>query len=716
MPKQDVSVELYYDGAWHDLVPAEDVLISEPIRIMRGDSDESAAPRPASLTSKLNNDDDMFRTSNPMSPLYGKAGLNTPLRASVRGVVRGTVEASEWAADQTRDFRAVPKRGSAWVDVEGGGLLQRVNQWTEELKSPFRQFNEDEYAGDAVGYFPLEDPAGTVSPVTTVPGSTSLFASDIDYGNGGRFAGTGPVAQLGAGVGTEFNFVQTGLSDSGYQLSWTSRHEQVYPTGSTSLMNWTASNGYSYSVSYSEGTSDVRFFAVDTTTSTTVVDATLTVGNTLDYSLWNMFRVKVTSSGGTVSVEFSWVTEGDTQFYGTTWTHSGTTGFLKHATIFTEDTGDSISPKYGHLLGLSTGSDNLQSADRVDAFNGHPGETAADRFARLMTLKGLAYSIVGTSADSALMGPQAVDTFAENLREIRDTEDGLIFDDIDAIALVFLLRNARYNQTPALTLNAADPDDSGLPNLPTEVTDDLGVHNVVTASQRDGGEYTAEDATSAMGSAPPPNGRGEYKQTKNINVAQPDNDLLQQATWWLKRGTVNLPRFPQVVVNLAALDAAKIAEVEQVDVGSVIEIANYREYTIRLHVLGYTEVIGTHSRVITFTCAPDQQFQVGVYGGDSDYTPRYDLRTCTLSTAYGPTATTLVFSFVHNEKWSQAQSFDLLCSGELIGVPVGGMGAQSGSGPYAQTLTGAVRSKNGIRKTLPAAAEVHIATKGRWAM
>jgi hypothetical protein len=716
MPKQDVGLELYYDGTWHNLVPADDVLISEPIKIMRGDSDESAAPRPASVSCRLNNDDDMYRTSNPESPLYGKAGLNTPLRASVRGKVRGTVEASEWAADQTRDFRATPKRGSAWVDVEGGGLLQRVGQWTEQLASPFRQFNQDEYAAHAVGYFPLEDPAGTLTPLTTVPGATSRFAADLDYGNGGRFAGSGPLAQLGAGVAANFNFVPTGLADSGYQLSWTSRHEQVFASGNTSLMNWTATNGYSYSVSFAEGTSDIRFIAVDTATSTTVVDTTLSVGSSLDYNVWTMFRVKVTSSGGTVSVEFSWIAEGSSTFLGTTWTHSGTTGALKRATIGTEDSGDSISPKYGHILGLSTGADDLESGDRVDAFNGHDGETAGARFARLMTLKGLAYSIVGTSADSARMGPQGVDTFAEQLREIRDTEDGLIYDDIDAIALVFLLRNARYNQTPALTLNAADPDASGLPNLPTEVTDDLGVHNVVTASQRDGGEYTAEDSTSPMGSQPPPVGRGEYKQTKNVNVADPDNDLLQQAGWWLKRGTVNLPRFPQVVVNLAALDASKIAEVERVDVGSVIAIVGYREYTIRLYVIGYTEVIGTHSRMLTFTCAPDQQFQAGVYGGDARYTPRYDLRTCTLSADVGPTATTLAFSFVRNEKWSQTQSYDLLIAGELIGVPAGGMGAQSGSGPFAQTLTGAVRSKNGIRKTLKAGTEVHIATPGRWGL
>jgi hypothetical protein len=65
------------------------------------------------------------------------------MRVKVGGTVRGVVEASSWAADQTQDFRATPRRGKAWVDVEGGGLLQRVGQWTENI-------GFDDGQGDAV--------------------------------------------------------------------------------------------------------------------------------------------------------------------------------------------------------------------------------------------------------------------------------------------------------------------------------------------------------------------------------------------------------------------------------------------------------------------------------------------------------------------------------------------------------------------------------------
>src|SRR6188474_2183521 len=159
MPKNDVAVELFYDGAWHDLVPADDVFADTPIVIQRGDGDESAAPRPSSISLRLANDDDQFRTTNPESPLYGKAGVNTPLRVLVGGVSRGQVEVSSWKAGQTRDFRANPRRGKAWVDIEGGGLLQRVGQWTEPLKSPFRRYNET--LTHVIGYWPLEQDRGS---------------------------------------------------------------------------------------------------------------------------------------------------------------------------------------------------------------------------------------------------------------------------------------------------------------------------------------------------------------------------------------------------------------------------------------------------------------------------------------------------------------------------------------------------------------------------
>ena len=329
---------------------------------------------------------------------------------------------------------------------------------------------------------------------------------------------------------------------------------------------------------------------------------------------------------------------------------------------------------------------------------------------------GLAYATNGDLDATAAMGGQPAEPLAVLLQEITITEDAVQFESKSVINLILTVRNFRYNLTPALVLDA-DDDPSGMPKLPAEITDDLPIHNLIVVSDRAGGEYTVEDSTSPMGTQPPPDGRGEYRQDRDVNLFDPNVQMPQQANWWLRRGTVNLPRYPQVTVDLAALGPEKIVEVEAVTVGSVIEIDGYREYTIRLHVLGYTEVIGSTSRIITFTCEPDQQFQTGVYDGDSEYTPRYDLRSCTLSAAAAAAATTLSLAIVDDETWSQTSAYDLLISGELIGVPVGAMGARGGTaGAYTQTITGALRGRNGIMKLLPAGAEVHIETPGRWAL
>ena len=256
--------------------------------------------------------------------------------------------------------------------------------------------------------------------------------------------------------------------------------------------------------------------------------------------------MKVTVSGSTVTYEPAWYPEGASVITGTSGTFSGTsTGYLTRwgSTAGTFSAGGWFTG----VIGIDDAAVPFFTVGIIEDFNGHAGETAGARFARLMTDAGLAYTVLGTSAASAALGGQPEATLADLLTEIATTDDALLFDDIDAVALVLMLRNARYNQTPAIALNVTD-----LPYRPKEVTDDQNTHNVVTASQRDGGQYTATDTTTALGTQPPPAGVGEAKQTKDVHVANEITDLQQQAFWWLYRGTVDLPRYPQVTIDLNA--------------------------------------------------------------------------------------------------------------------------------------------------------------------
>jgi hypothetical protein len=195
--KQAVKVEMFYGGVWVDLTALGDVLFEPQITIERG-----LLPKPTNVTLRLNNRADRYRTSNPLSPLYGKAGVNTPLRVSVGSSIRGYAEASSLSADQSDDFRASPPRGNAWVDVQAGGPLQRIGSWTRSVRSPMRVF--DDGLHNVIGRWRMEDPAGALVASSDVAGAQNVFLRGHSFGSqnsppgGGTAvdAGTNPVAQF----------------------------------------------------------------------------------------------------------------------------------------------------------------------------------------------------------------------------------------------------------------------------------------------------------------------------------------------------------------------------------------------------------------------------------------------------------------------------------------------------------------------------------------
>jgi hypothetical protein len=689
MPKQDVAVELFYNGVWNNLTASDDVFADTPIVITRGDGAESAAPRPANISLRLANDDDSFRTSNPLSPLYGNAGVNTPLRVSVAGKVRGWVEASSWTAGQSADFRRSPKRGQAWVDVQGGGLLQRVSQWTQNLASPFRQYNQ---TLTSIGYWPGEQDRGSTTLVSSTAGTRQAVFTDMAPDSQFRPPSSAPLLDFGDNGELGGYFVPNGApgSTAGYQLSWVARYPAFVP-GDDNVMDWATVDNGQWSVVINPTTGKIG--AVGSLNGSVLMDSS--VSTTYDFSQWTMYSVDAQYSAGTTTVWLSWVNADGTASGFTNGSFSGVPSALLwwDANVFE---GVPTRSTIGHVIGIPAssvaGPVNLFGTARKQAWYGYVGERAGDRFTRLCAQFNLPYAFYGFTALSAKMGAQPVDTLAKQFEEIKTTEDGLIFDAADTAAVTLRQRNQRFNQSPVLTLDAS-PGASGMPNLPVEVTDDLPIHNIVTVSQRDGGDYIATDATSPMGTQSPPNGRGEYRQTVDVNLADPDNEGPQEANWWLRRGTVNLPRFPQVTVDMTLLGAAAITAVEAVDVGSVIQIVNYREYTIRLFVLGYVETIGTHTRSIVFTCEPDQQFNVLTLG-----TGRLVARTTTLNAGITSTATTLVTktSDPLEQFRTGSNAVPVLCGGELI--TLGTVGAVTGTGPFTQTVTGCTRSVNGIVK------------------
>lgn len=706
MPKQDVAVELFVDGAWVNLVTKDDVLAEETITIVRGDGSESASIRSSSINLRLANDDDQYRVSNPLSPLYGKAGVNTPLRVSVAGVVRGIGEVTSWSCDQTRDFRRYPRRGKAWTDIEANGIFWRMSQWTAPLQSTMTK-GINSFGTALSGAWSLEDDTdSSVLSQEVTGGKLGTYTGAITLADDERPAGASQTVKLGAGAILVSQFIRS--VNSGWQIVFAFKLPAI-PASATSevIFSWQDHTGRRWT--WEVNNTNYTWNIYDNTG--TLLSALSTSFSGTEPNQWTRCRMKVSVSGGTVTYEPAWYVEGSPSSVGVSNTFaSTTTGLLRNWEIRTLTY--NLGAWYCGIFGLNNATSNAFNAGVREDFNGHVGELAADRFERLLNDVPIAWATNGDNSLSTPMGAQTNASLLDQLKEIRDTEDGVLFESKSTITPVLSLRNFRWNQTAAI-IDITDFN-NGLPTLPKEVTDDLNTHNIITVSNANGGSFTVEDSTSIMGTQAPPLGKGDYRQNIDGNYEDPELQLEEWAEWWLNRGTVNLPRYPVVKIELTNLSASKIAELENITIGTVLELRSYREYTIRLYVIGYTEMIDTHRRFLTFNCLPDQQFVVGVYDATSS---RYDVRTCTLNGAHGINVTTLNFTITADEAWSSTSGYELMISGEKVYIPVGGMAARTGTlGAYSQVATGVVRGANGLTKVLPAGSEVHVATPGRYAL
>ncbi|MFE7017552.1 hypothetical protein ACFVAQ_45035, partial [Streptomyces sp. NPDC057651] len=78
-----LRIELQAGGVWTDVT--NDVYTRDPITHARGIRNAGTAADPASVPLTLNNIDGRYSPRNPMSPLYGQIGRNTPVRLSLPG-------------------------------------------------------------------------------------------------------------------------------------------------------------------------------------------------------------------------------------------------------------------------------------------------------------------------------------------------------------------------------------------------------------------------------------------------------------------------------------------------------------------------------------------------------------------------------------------------------------------------------------------------------
>lgn len=695
----NVIPQLFYSGIWNT-VPA--LPLDQPTKIERGYADEGTV-RPSKVTIRINNASDNYRPSNPTAAVYGLAGRNTPFAVACESSVRSVVEASSWKPDQSLGSTNIKR----WVDLEAQGLLRRIGQWTEPLRSAmYRQVSQ---FSTLIGLWPLDDSRDAAQLANTTVGPDGSF-SGITLGEDEATGGGSTTAKLSATGLMQGTFLPAS-NTAGWQFCLQFRLP-IIPVSATGqlIFQWFMANGNRWTISCNNAAYTVDVITQD---GTSLLSSPVLFGTGAEPNQWITMRIKASQSGGNVAYDWTWYAEGAAFLYTVSGTYAGSVSALSRWRIY--GTTANTDAHYAFVYGTTTTAQDLLNGNVLAASNGYPGERAGTRFLRLAGEAGVAGVLVGNAADTQPMGPQKPDTLLKLFTECAHTEDALLFDSRTAIAVVFRTRRSRFGQTPALALTYGTNVSPPL----TENLDDLGVTNRVTLSNRDGSTATSVRTTGPVSILAPPAGVGEYKGGSDlmINVANPAAQLQNLSDWYLARGTVEGSRYPSVMVDLLAFPALRAAACA-VEIGDLITIAGRDAELILLQVIGVTETIGTHRQTLEFTCIPGSIFQrVGLY--DNAFT-RYDSRPTTWNAGYSSAATTMVLTFpTPSDAWSTktaSQPYDLLAAGERIRVPVGGMGAVTGAGPYTQTITGAVRAVNGVVKAQSAGASVRVADVARYAL
>jgi hypothetical protein len=317
------------------------------------------------------------------------------------------------------------------------------------------------------------------------------------------------------------------------------------------------------------------------------------------------------------------------------------------------------------------------------ATKGAPGETTDTRFERMLDEKGINNS--STSTGAVTMGRQYIQGLEDHLLEIlTSSEHSAILESRSANELA-LLGTGTYRGSIAYTEIVPDLE---------PVEDDKDTANIVRLSNSHSGQATLTKPTGDMSIAQV--GPFERKLETNNSVFSHATAVAGKA---LALGTWPGPRFTEITVS-AVSTPASYTLYRQIEVGDFfavtgLSVAGYYDVPI-FKVLSIREDVSQDNHLFTFTVRP----------GELDYRPwtlatnRVDIADSTVSAA---SSGSTVDVNVPTAKWANASApFDVMISGERMTVTA--VGALTST---TQRLT-VTRSVNGVVKTVPVGAEVHL--------
>lgn len=693
-------------GTWLDIT--DDVYQRDKLTITRGRSDEQSQASPQRMAFTLDNRDGKFSPRNPLSPLFGSIGRNTPVRCKMD------------SGSFTRFYGEIPGIAPVWdeghfdnfIQVEAYGILRRLGQGQPVVSNALRDWVLAQ--STLAAYYPLSGGEDTKYSQNIAPGKTGSFAgfggSIFTYGKdmgaawldtGMELNATGDLPYMqgianasGSNVALDFVFQSPAMGVLDVEI-WPGLDEIWNLQLNTSADAGTAQ------VSWNDGTGITNFLATgvipelqDTRLHTCRFELHQIAGPQVDYFVYIDGQLIDSGTGGESisSIPF----------------------FRFHYSRFVNQTVMNMA----HLaFWADNTAANLPSVtDYYDAAFAYTGETAIDRINRVCSDGGITVVTGGFASESMPMGPQFSETRLEQIRDCESTDMGILSEKRDAPGLVYLGRSLLYNQSAAFTLQY----NFGQVVAPLEpVDDDQVTRNDVTATRREGGSdrYTVD--TGPLSTQDPPDGVGRYETDVTVNP-ETDGFLEGIAAWIANIGTLDAARWPSVTVNLNSpnISAGLRDSIKDADIGDRFVITGMQKAfvydDISLIIVGYTEVIDPFTHLWTANCMPAEPYSVGAWSTSaSSGTFRWDTGGSTLSSSATSTATSLsVATATGNALWTtdaNAFPFDVSIAGERVRVT----NITGASSPQTFTVT---RSINQVVKAQTSGTDVRLWDTPRWAL
>jgi hypothetical protein len=323
-------------------------------------------------------------------------------------------------------------------------------------------------------------------------------------------------------------------------------------------------------------------------------------------------------------------------------------------------------------------------------------EAAIDRLTRLCREDGMPLSVAAVDEPAVVrMGWQPIDAPLPLYQQCEDTDGGVIYE--RPFRLAYQPRAARYNQAPALTLDAGND----LADPPEPDGQGQAYRNTWTVTRIDGSSAVAQTDDAISGAAV------VYDDSADLSLAD-DTRLADQAGWRLHLTSGTALRWPRLTLDLAAspqlidgwlncrtgsriLASNPLADVAGTDIDVILE--------------GHTTTLGHKDFDVDANCSPAQPWIVAVAGG----TQRAPAQASALAGPLAATgqATFSLASTAANGLWTTdpaAFPLELRVGGERLRVSA----ITGASSPQTATVDAGGRGLNGVQLAWPIGTPVDV--------